>query len=204
MAEIIFAIVVFGIGTVFGMTIEHNLYKKKYKNEEIDQEKDELEDYVLTEEDENKVISYALKQLKYNQNELQISTYDPFTKNETTEYNWRYYAFLEDLRIIIYINGVIRWKSDSETSLLINCVDDFIAGNNPFEKVEIELHSGDNDTVSIEDWNTIEKFIDILYDHYFKMNFHSFVSAHKKELKKMNEFCRNRKKEIYNKIGIGK
>lgn len=205
MAEIIFAVIVFSLGIIFGMTINHNLSKKKYKNEEIDQEKDELEDYVLTEEDKNKVISYALKQLKYNQNELQISTYDPFSKNEaTTESNWRYYAFLEDIRIIISINGVIRWKSDSETSLLRDCADEFISGNNPFEKIQIELRYGGNDIVSIEDWNIIEKFIDILYDNYFKINFHSFVSAHKKELKKMNEFCRNRKKEIYNKIGIGK
>lgn len=204
MGEIIFAVIVFSLGIIFGMTIEHNLSKNKYKNEEIDQEKDELENYVLTEEDENKVIRYALKQLKYNQNELQISTYDPFPKNNTTEDSWRYYAFLEDLRIIIYINGVIRWKSDSETSLLRDCADEFITGNNPFEKIQIELRYGDNDIVSIEDWNIIEKFIDILYDHYFKMNFHSFVSEHRKELKKMNEFCRNRKKEIYNKIGIGK
>lgn len=204
MAEIIFAVIVFSLGIIFGMIINHNLSKKKYKNEEIDQEKDELEDYVLTEEDENKVISYALKQLKYNQNELQISAYDPFHKNETTENNWRYYAFLEDLRIIISINGVIRWKSDSETSLLKKCADEFITGNNPFEKIQIELRFCDKDIVSIENWNIIEKFIDILYDHYFKMNFHSFVSAHGKELKKMNEFFRNRKKEIYNKIGIGK
>lgn len=204
MAEIIFAVIVFSLGIVFGMIINHNLSKKKYKNEEIDQEKDELEDYVLTEEDENKVISYALKQLKYNQNELQISTYSPFPKSEITEDNWRYYAFLDDLRIIIYINGVIRWKSDSEKSLLTYCANKFIEGDNPFEEIKIELRSDDNDVVLIEDWNILEKFIDILYDHYFKMTFHSFVSARRKELKKMNEFRRNRKKEIYNKIGIVK
>lgn len=204
MAETIFVVIVFSLGIVFGMTISYNLSKKKYKNEEINQEKDELEDYVLTEEDENKVISYALKQLKYNQNKLQISTCVPFPKNATTEDNWRYYAFLEDFRIIIFINGVIRWKSDTETSLLKKCADEFITGNNPFEKIKIELRFSDENIVFIEDWNIIEKFIDILYDHYFKMNFHSFISEYRKELKKMNEFYRNRKKEIYNKIGVGK
>ena len=166
------------------MTISYSLSKKKYKNEEINQEKDELEDYVLTEEDENKVISYALKQLKYNQNKLQISTCVPFLKNVTTEDNWRYYAFLEDFRIIIFINGVIRWKSDTETSLLKKCADEFITGNNPFEKIKIELRFSDENIVFIEDWNIIEKFIDILYDHCFKMNFHSFMSEYRKELKK--------------------
>ena len=125
MGEIIFAVIVFSVGIIFGMTINHNLSKKKYKNEEIDQEKDELEDYVLTEKDENKVIRYALKQLKYNQNEFQISTYSPL-RNKFSEYNWRYYAFLDDLRITIYITGVVRSEYDSEISLLRDCVDKFI------------------------------------------------------------------------------
>lgn len=164
---------------------------------------DEEESYTLTEEDENKIVAYALKQLKYNQNELQISTFMADCGSKYTDHNWAYYAFLDDLSIAISISGVARWKSDSELSLLTDCANKFIKGENPFEKIKVELRSDEEDVVIIEDWKTIEKFIDILYDTYYKLNFHQFVSLRRQEIKQLNDFRKERKKEIYKKIGIG-
>ena len=161
------------------------------------------EKYTLTKKDENKIILYALKQLKYNQNELQISTFMTDCGSKFTDHNWAYYAFLDDLSITIYVNGIARWKSDSELSLLTDCANKFIEGENPFEKIKIELRSDEDDEVIIEDWKIIEKFIDILYDTYFKLSFHMFVSLRRQEIKKMNDFRKERKERIYKKIGIG-
>lgn len=163
---------------------------------------DEEESYTLTEEDENKIVAYALKQLKYNQNELQISTFMPDLGSKITDRNWRFYAFLDDLSITFDITDIIRWKSDTELHLLNQCVDKFIEGENPFTKISIELRT-DDEEIEIMDWKTIEKFIDILFDTYFKMTFHQFVSYCVEEKKRLAEFRKERKKEIYKKIGIG-
>lgn len=194
----IFIYVVIGglVGYIIGKTI-----KERKKADEVNNEEQAYEDYTLTEEDENKVVAYALKQLKYNQNELQISTYMPDSGSKFTDRNWRFYAFLDDLRISICINGVARWKSDTEVSLLTSCAEHFIKGDNPFEEVQIELRT-DDEQIIIDDWKTIEKFIDILYDTYYKLTFHQFVSYKVEEKKRLDKFRRERKVEIYKKIGI--
>lgn len=190
------------IGYLIGTSLNNPVKPPKVDIEQPMSTNEEEND-TLTEEDANKVVAYALKQLKYNQNELQISTYSPDMGSKITDRNWKYYAFLDDLTIVIYVSDVARWEADSELSLLNSCVDKFIGGENPFEKIKVELRYGD-ETVYIEDWKTIEKFIDILYDTYFKMSFHKCVSLRRQEMKHIQEFCNERKKEIHKKIGIGK
>ena len=190
------------IGYIIGSNFASTVKPPKVDIEEPMSTNDE-ESYTLTEEDENKIVAYALKQLKYNQNELQISTFMPDLGSKITDRNWRFYAFLDDLSITFDITDIIRWKSDTELHLLNQCVDKFIEGENPFTKISIELRT-DDEKIEIMDWKTIEKFIDILFDTYFKMTFHKFVSYRREEKERLKQFRKERKAEIYKKIGIGK
>ena len=198
---IIICILISGcIGYIIGSNFASTVKPPKVDIEEPMSTNDE-ESYTLTEDDKNKVIAYALKQLKYNQTELQISTYSN-DMGRCSQHNWRYYAFLDDLSIVFYIEDIVRWKSDTELTLLNQCVDKFIEGENPFAKVSVELRT-DDDRIEITDWETIEKFIDILFDTYLKMTFHKFVSYRVAEKKRLAAFRKERKAEIYKKIGIG-
>ena len=201
-------IILFLVGTVIVLAIKlHNLNSERMYDKEIEEEAEEYEGHTLTEEDENKIVAYALKQLKYNQNELHISDYNPFNKDTVSERSWRYYAFLDDVSIVYCINGVIRWESDSELSLLSDCAEEFLKGEdfNPFTRIKIELRTfDDKDKVEVEDWPTIEKFVDILYDTYYKMTFHQFVSLIRKEKERMDKFTKQRKVELYKKVVIDK
>ena len=190
------------IGYIIGSNFASTVRPPKVDIEEP-MSTDEEESYTLTEEDENKIVAYALKQLKYNQNELQISTFMTDLGSKITDHNWRFYAFLDDLSITFDITDIIRWKSDTELHLLNQCVDKFIEGENPFTKISIELRT-DDEKIEIMDWKTIEKFIDILFDTYFKMTFHQFVSYRREEKERLKQFRKERKAEIYKKIGIGK
>lgn len=190
------------IGYIIGSNFASTVKPPKVDIEEPMSTNDE-ESYTLTEEDENKIVAYALKQLKYNQNELQISTFMTDLGSKITDRNWRFYAFLDDLSITFDITDIIRWKSDTELHLLNQCVDKFIEGENPFTKISIELRT-DDEKIEIMDWKTIEKFIDILFDTYFKMTFHKFVSYRREEKERLKQFRKERKAEIYKKIGIGK
>ena len=200
---IIICILISGcIGYIIGSNFASTVKPPKVDIEEP-MSTDEEESYTLTEEDENKIVAYALKQLKYNQNELQISTFMTDLGSKITDHNWRFYAFLDDLSITFDITDIIRWKSDTELHLLNQCVDKFIEGENPFTKISIELRT-DDEKIEIMDWKTIEKFIDILFDTYFKMTFHQFVSYRREEKERLKQFRKERKAEIYKKIGIGK
>lgn len=190
------------IGYIIGSNFASTVKPPKVDIEEP-MSTNEEESYTLTEEDENKIVAYALKQLKYNQNELQISTFMTDLGSKITDHNWRFYAFLDDLSITFDITDIIRWKSDTELHLLNQCVDKFIEGENPFTKISIELRT-DDEKIEIMDWKTIEKFIDILFDTYFKMTFHKFVSYRREEKERLKQFRKERKAEIYKKIGIGK
>lgn len=172
----------------------------------VEDSNNECDEYRLTEEDENKIIAYALKQLKYNQKEFQVSEFNFLgRKNVLIEREWQWYAFLDDLSVIIYVDGVPRCECESEQTLLKLCVDKFLEGEdcNPFDRIKIELHTGD-EPICVCDWETKEKFIDILYDAYFNMPFHKVVSEIQKEKEMLNNFRKERKKEIYEKIGIEK
>ena len=200
---IIICILISGcIGYIIGSNFASTVKPPKVDIEEP-MSTNEEESYTLTEEDENKIVAYALKQLKYNQNELQISTFMTDLGSKITDHNWRFYAFLDDLSITFDITDIIRWKSDTELHLLNQCVDKFIEGENPFTKISIELRT-DDEKIEIMDWKTIEKFIDILFDTYFKMTFHQFVSYRREEKERLKQFRKERKAEIYKKIGIGK
>ena len=200
---IIICILISGcIGYIIGSNFASTVKPPKVDIEEP-MSTNEEESYTLTEEDENKIVAYALKQLKYNQNELQISTFMTDLGSKITDHNWRFYAFLDDLSITFDITDIIRWKSDTELHLLNQCVDKFIEGENPFTKISIELRT-DDEKIEITDWKTIEKFIDILFDTYFKMTFHQFVSYRREEKERLKQFRKERKAEIYKKIGIGK
>lgn len=200
---IIICILISGcIGYIIGSNFASTVKPPKVDIEEP-MSTNEEESYTLTEEDENKIVAYALKQLKYNQNELQISTFMTDLGSKITDHNWRFYAFLDDLSITFDITDIIRWKSDTELHLLNQCVDKFIEGENPFTKIFIELRT-DDEKIEITDWKTIEKFIDILFDTYFKMTFHQFVSYRREEKERLKQFRKERKAEIYKKIGIGK
>lgn len=199
---IIICILISGlIGYLLGISLSGTVKPPKVDIEEPMSTNDK-ENYTLTEEDENKVVAFALKQLKYNQNELQISSYMSDI-GRSSERNWRFYAFLDDLSIVFYIDDVVRWKSDTELNLLNQCVDKFIEGENPFTEISIELRT-DDEKIEIMDWKTIEKFIDILFDTYFKMTFHHFVSYRREEKERLKQFRKERKAEIYKKIGIGR
>lgn len=208
METLIYICIALMIGYVVGLSLKSPVKPPQIRKEENEKQDEKVENedaglYVLTEEDENRVIKYALKQFKYSYEKPELSIFHKSRGSFVSSYNFYFYIYLKDLSIRIYVDGPIRWECDTETQMMTECAKYFYEKENPFEKVKVELGTHkDEDTVEVTDWKTVEKFVDIMYDKVYGKNFRNFVRDLKDENAKIAAFCKERDAKLYKEIGI--
>lgn len=173
-------------------------------DEQIEEKEKEGEELgSLSEEDENKIVKFALKQMKYSHEKPDLSYFHADLDRSFSSHKFRFFLQLQDVFVRIYVAGPCRWKSDTVHSMLRCCARHFYKQENPFIYVRVSLHTYNyEDEVEVTDWKTIEKFVDIMYDKVYGKNFRTFVRDIKAEEDELNKFRKQRNTELYNKIGI--
>lgn len=199
-------LVIFALGMATGIwAYEYSigkLYDQQSSDEQIE-DKEEEESVSLSEEDENKVVKFALKQMKYSYEKPELSHFHTDVGSSFSSHKFHFFLQLQDVSVRIFVEGPCRWESDAEVSMLHSCAQYFYKQENPFIYVKVSPHTyKDEDEVEVTDWKTIEKFVDIMYDKVYGKNFRTFVRDVKAEEDKLNKFRKQRDNELYNKIGI--
>lgn len=201
-------VVIFALGMVIGIWVydscgKHDVLSGQQSSDEQIEDKEEEELVSLSEEDENKIVKFALKQMKYSYEKPNLSHFHKDLDSSISSHKFHFFLQLQDVSVRIYVDGPCRWGSDTECSMLHSCAQYFYKQENPFIYVKVSLHTyKDEDEVDVTDWKTIEKFVDIMYDKVYGKNFRTFVRDVKAEEDKINKFCKQRDNELYNKIGI--
>ena len=199
-------VVIFALGMAIGIWVydscgKHNLVCGQKSSDEQIEEEEELAS--LSEEDENKVVKFALKQMKYSYEKPDLSYFHNDLGSSFSSHKFHFFLQLQDISVRIYVVGPCRLESDTEVSMLHSCAQYFYKQENPFIYVKVSPHTyNDEDEVEVTDWKTIEKFVDIMYDKVYGKNFRTFVRDIKAEEDKLNKFRKQRDNELYNKIGI--
>lgn len=201
-------VVIFALGMITGIWVydycgKHDLLYGQQSSDEQIEDKEEEESVSLSEEDENKVVKFALKQMKYSYEKPELSYFHTDVCSSISSHKFHFFLQLQDISVRIYVEGPCRWESDTECSMLHSCAQYFYKQENPFIYVKVSPHTyKDEDEVEVTDWETIEKFVDIMYDKVYGKNFRTFVRDVKAEEDKLNKFRKQRDNELYNKIGI--
>lgn len=201
-------VLMFALGMAIGMWVydscgKHELLCGQQSSDEQIEEKEEEELGSLSEEDENKIVKFALKQMKYSYEKPDLSYFHTDLGSSFSSHKFHFFLQLQDISVRIYVAGPCRWKNDTEGSMLHCCARYFYEQENPFIYVKVSPHTyKDEDEVEVTDWKTIEKFVDILYDKVYGKNFRTFIRDKKAEEDKLNKFRKQRNNELYNKIGI--
>lgn len=206
------AIIIVGLGVIFllGMAFGEWFYKycNSYKvnqsyTEEIQEQVEEEEPECLSEEDENKIVKFALKQMKYSYEKPDLGYFHTDYGRSLSSHRFHFFLQLQDVSVRVYAEGPVRWESDTVCTMLHECAKYLCKEENPFSYVKISLHTyKDEDEIDITDWKTIEKFVDIMYDKVYGKNFRTFVREVKAEEDRLTALKNQYNNEIYNKIGI--
>lgn len=197
MAIVIFLIIGFLSGALIGPYLNRD-YSTEKRNKEVQHAS------FFTDKECEKIFQFAINQLKDGNKDLSVSTFDAANEYNLVEHSWKFWSFLEDCTLTIYVNGPFRWKTDTVQSLLKNCIEHYVAtDDNPFTAIEVELRTGD-EPIQTTDLCSIEPFLDIIYKHYFNHTFLSMAQQHKDELNLQNKQDNLYRKHLYKKIGINK
>lgn len=122
-------VVIFALGMAIGIWVydscgKHNLVCGQKSSDEQIEEEEELAS--LSEEDENKVVKFALKQMKYSYEKPDLSYFHKDLGSSFSSHKFHFFLQLQDISVRIFVEVLVYWRVIQRSVYFIVVHDTFI------------------------------------------------------------------------------